>query len=31
LLHERDEVVHEVLLDDLPVVPLGDSVEVDLE
>src|SRR5215207_4421272 len=31
LLHERDEVVHEVLLHDLAVVPEGDGVEVDLE
>src|SRR5919198_288564 len=31
LLHEGDEVVHQVLLDDLPIVPDGDGVEVDLE
>ena len=28
LLQEGDEVVREVLLDDLPVVPLGDCVDL---
>src|SRR5205814_3050088 len=31
LLHEGHEVVEEVLLDDLAVVPAGDGAEVDLE
>jgi hypothetical protein len=31
LLHERDEVVHEVLLHDLAIVPEGDRAEVNLE
>src|SRR5687768_15377299 len=31
LLHEGDQIVEEVLLDDLPVVPPGDRAEIDLE
>src|SRR5829696_4930444 len=31
LLHERDEVVHEVLLHDLAIVPEGDRAEVNFE
>ena len=31
LLHERHEVIHQVLLDDLAFMPLRDRVEVDLE
>jgi hypothetical protein len=31
LLHEGDEVVHQVLLHDLPIISMRDGVEVDLE
>src|SRR5688572_18584225 len=31
LLHEGDEIVHQVLLDDLAVVPLRDRIEVEIE
>src|SRR5207249_7100382 len=31
LLHERDQVVKEVLLDDLPIVPAGHGAEIHIE
>jgi hypothetical protein len=31
LLHKSDQIVHEVLLDDLSIIPLADGVEIDVE
>ena len=31
LLHEGYEIVHKILLDNLPVIPLSDCVEVDVK